>query len=625
VDKTYLRRFVVWGELLRASTSYDIGVERLGASIRRHWQPLAMCLLAALFAAGAEPVRYDLHGRLIPAARASVWLQGATSPFEDITLADDAGHFRFRALLAGTYTLGVFVPGRGELRETIEVGPSQAHSKGRIDLPVDLRNALFESHDSLRRSALVSARELAIPDKARREFANAEKSLGHRDVQSATAHLERAVQLAPGFAEAWNHLGTIAYQSREYARAETCFRRALEANPNAYEPLVNLGGVLLNLRRFEEALEYNRHAVLTHPHDALANSQLGMTYFGLNELDLSRKYLDIAIGIDPAHFSHPQLVLAAIDIRRYQPAAAVNELRQFLKYHPDSPEAPGIKEKIAQLEKPPAPPAQTAAAPPGPAAAYASTGMARSFSETPELAPLSDYAAPSGRHFSVLSKQGHYYLESRDAEDKVRETPIDAVLGSGLHARVLLTRAADGRWMELPIAWYTLESGRYGMSPGFEAPARTEFSRPVSAECLSCHTSQSSGHTTAIGCERCHSSASQPNQAVCLQCHLPSSAPNPGHGATPAGDDPFELNSAAYRLFQSRCYQNSPGKLTCATCHPPHSFSRTLAEYRQVCRSCHPAMHNGAALNCTRCHMPKRRAQDAIEMWVTDHRIQRPL
>jgi len=36
-------------------------------------------------------------------------------------------------------------------------------------------------------------------------------------------------------------------------------------------------------------------------------------------------------------------------------------------------------------------------------------------------------------------------------------------------------------------------------------------------------------------------------------------------------------------------------------------------------------MHNGAPLDCTRCHMPQRQAQDAPGIMVTDHRIQRPL
>ena len=58
----------------------------------------------------------------------------------------------------------------------------------------------------------------------------------------ALASLQRAVEIAPEFAAAWNNMGTIAYQSRNYLRAEECFREALSADPSAYEPLVNLEG-----------------------------------------------------------------------------------------------------------------------------------------------------------------------------------------------------------------------------------------------------------------------------------------------------------------------------------------------------------------------------------------------
>ena len=214
----------------------------------------ALLLVTLSVAVQAEPGRYELRGRLVPETSASVWLNGATSPFEDSTLAGEDGRFRFEQLLAGTYTLGVFVPGRGEMRQTIEVGPSLADSKGRIELRVALRDELFESRDGLRRGALVSARDLAIPEQARREFEQARKKLARHDVPAAVAHLERAVEIAPQFAGAWNHLGTIAYQSHDYPRAESCFRKALAADPDAFEPLVNLGGVLVNLQKLDEAL-----------------------------------------------------------------------------------------------------------------------------------------------------------------------------------------------------------------------------------------------------------------------------------------------------------------------------------------------------------------------------------
>ena len=570
-----------------------------------------LLMMMVVLGARGDAARYELRGRLLPATRASVWLHGATAPFEESTLAGDDGRFRFRDLLAGTYTLGAFVPGRGEMRRTIEVGPSQAGAGKRIELTVGLRDGEFESRDSLRRAAMVSAKELAIPERAHREYEEAGKRLARRDVEGAVAHFERAVELAPQFSEAWNHLGTIAYQARDYTRAETCFHQALDADRDAFQPLVNLGGVSINLSKFEEALQYNLYAALTRPNDALANSQLGMSYFYLGKLDLAHRYLTAAKRLDPAHFSHPQLMLAEIALRRQDRTAAVGELEAFLQYHPDSQEADKINEKLAQLR-----------APSDPAQTFAATGMARTFSEAPELTPR------DGDPYSVLRRDGRYYLQNRRPQGHVRESSIDAAIGSGRHARVLLSRTADGGWMELPLAWYAGEGGRYTAKTGFG----------FSANCLVCHARQNGDRPAAFGCASCHSAAGsgKPGQAVCLQCHLETSGPNSGHGTGAAGedkavgarvlsDDKFELNSATYRLLQSRCYRGSAGKRTCTTSHPAHSISKTLAEYRMVCRGCHPTMHNGSALDCTRCHMPKRQAQDAAQMMVTDHRIQRPL
>jgi tetratricopeptide (TPR) repeat protein len=312
----------------------------------------ALLLVVIAFAVRAETTSYDLRGRLVPPARASVWLHGATAPFEASTLAGDDGHFRFRAIAAGTYTLGAFVPGRGEMHRTIEVGPSQSDAQKRIELTLTVQDGEFESHDSVRRSAMVSAKELAIPERARREYEQAEKKLARREVEEAVTHLNRAVELAPQFAVAWNHLGTIAYQTRDYSRAETCFLKALDADPDFFQPLVNLGGALISLRKFDEALQYNLYAALTRPTDALANSQLGLNYFYLNRLDQGSKYLTLAKKLDPAHFSHPQLVLAEIALRRHDGAAALSELEEFLRYHPDAPEATRIKADIEKLRAP---------------------------------------------------------------------------------------------------------------------------------------------------------------------------------------------------------------------------------------------------------------------------------
>jgi Tfp pilus assembly protein PilF len=279
-----------------------------------------------------------------------VTLFGVTQPFTTSTFTDASGRFTFKKLAAASYTLAVFQPGRGEARQTIEVGPSLADARHRIQLTVTLRDADFDPTSERRRHA-VSARELAIPERALREYLDAHRDLEKHDVEAAEKRLEHAVEVAPRFANAWNTLGTIAYQTHRIPLAEQRFRQALKQDPAAYEPLVNLGGVLVTLHKLDEALEVNVHATLTRPNDALANSQLGMTYFELGQFDSAVKYLERARQIDPGHFSHPQLFLAEIHLRRGQKVEAASVLEDFLRHHPDYPRAEIMRRNIVELRQ----------------------------------------------------------------------------------------------------------------------------------------------------------------------------------------------------------------------------------------------------------------------------------
>jgi tetratricopeptide (TPR) repeat protein len=151
---------------------------------------------------------------------------------------------------------------------------------------------------------------------------------------------------------------------------------------------------------------------------------------------------------------------------------------------------------------------------------------------------------------------------------------------------------------------------------------------------------------------------------VCMQCHLePTSSPLPfqirryeqppfsyrpgeplgdafiyfDHAPTRTRDrdygDKFEIAGAAYRLRKSACFQKS--QMTCVTCHNPHDIprgERAVRHYAAVCRTCHDRAHDGGVprvavagprSTCLDCHMPKRRAEDAVHVVMTDHFIQR--
>ncbi len=144
---------------------------------------------------------------------------------------------------------------------------------------------------------------------------------------------------------------------------------------------------------------------------------------------------------------------------------------------------------------------------------------------------------------------------------------------------------------------------------------------------------------------------------VCMQCHLETTTSPLPHSIRRAGRgyfsyspaeplaayalhfdhppaagraDKFEVVNAVYRLRQSRCFAESSA-MTCTTCHDPHHIDRgeqATARYNQVCRDCHQdspereGVH-GAGADCVACHMPKRVAEDALHVRMTDHRVER--
>ncbi len=304
-------------------------------------------MIALLLLNAALAATFALEGRLEVRHTAEVTLHGATTAFQVTKMVLPGGGFKFDQLSAGSYTLSVAVTGLGESRRTVVVGPGVADGRGRVRVTVradDFNRDVSVGHK-------VPMRLLTLPKAAREQFSKALKCLEKRDSACAEERMLAAVAAAPQYAEAWNSLGTFAYHRQEYFLAAERFRKSLEADPQLYAPLVNLGGVLLNLGEYDDAWKFNVNAVLREPEDALANAQLGMTYLAQNRLDLAEKYLKEARRLDPAHFSHPQLQLAEVHYRRKNWVQAAGEMEEFLRYHPDTPGAPRIRAEIERLRR----------------------------------------------------------------------------------------------------------------------------------------------------------------------------------------------------------------------------------------------------------------------------------
>jgi hypothetical protein len=258
------------------------------------------------------------------------------------------------------------------------------------------------------------------------------------------------------------------------------------------------------------------------------------------------------------------------------------------------------------------------------------------------------------------------------------EQRIAYVIGSGSHALGYLVRIGD-HLFQSPLCYYT-QSRSWGMAPGYELDPHPDFSRPVPAACLLCHSGRPEAlegtlnryedhafSAEGISCDRCHGSSDQHvrrpvsgsivnprrltgsrRDSVCEQCHLAGEVriPNPGKKladympgdsledsytiyvrAQPVGGL-IKVVSHVEQLALSACARQSSGRLWCGTCHNPHQTITNPAEYfRGRCLACHAATlskeHAAEGRNCVACHMRRKPTSDGGHTIFTDHRIAR--
>lgn len=95
------------------------------------------------------------------------------------------------------------------------------------------------------------------------------------DTHAAIQCYERAIALAPDFAEAHANLGMLLDQEGRSAEAERHYRRSISLNPGYGETFMNLGVLLFGQKRFQEAEAAYRRALELTPGNAAAWSNLG--------------------------------------------------------------------------------------------------------------------------------------------------------------------------------------------------------------------------------------------------------------------------------------------------------------------------------------------------------------
>jgi tetratricopeptide (TPR) repeat protein len=202
---------------------------------------LSTCVLVLLSLSSAALACGQAHGQKTIFLRGELlsdsqrFVQMSDYQVELVANGDHTPSTRAQVLPDGTFLLRGATPGTSQIRVLNLRGASVFEQYISVQEGVTVSVRLPEPGGQRAPGGTISARELANPTplKAIREYIAAKKATAAGDAEKSIAHFLRAVEIHPGFMEAWNDLGVAYIKQRRFPAAVEAFRKAAAIDPDS--------------------------------------------------------------------------------------------------------------------------------------------------------------------------------------------------------------------------------------------------------------------------------------------------------------------------------------------------------------------------------------------------------
>ena len=171
-----------------------------------------------------------------------------------------------------------------------------------------------------------------------------------RKYRLAIEQYQRAIEIQPKFAQAYNNLGSVYFLSGSYPEAMEEYKKAIELKPDYAEAYYNLAMVCEAMRDINQAIDCYRMVIGIRPDHERAHQGLGSAYKTQKEYDKAAKEYQRALSINP-HDPITHNLLGNVYILKGKVEEAITQYREALRLKPDYKYALRNLEKATQIEK----------------------------------------------------------------------------------------------------------------------------------------------------------------------------------------------------------------------------------------------------------------------------------
>ena len=166
----------------------------------------------------------------------------------------------------------------------------------------------------------------------------------------AVQHFQKAIELYPQYAEAYQLLGVMHLQAGKFADAEPELQKATELEPNLATAYFALGICRNFMAKYAEAETALLKGLDLNPASADGHYQLANTYWALGRWQDAEVHAQKAVTLKPdiagAHVLEGDIALRKRDLQ-----GALKEYKEALRLDPKGPMAAPTQQMIGKIEQ----------------------------------------------------------------------------------------------------------------------------------------------------------------------------------------------------------------------------------------------------------------------------------
>lgn len=274
-----------------------------------------------------------------PVITATVKLEFEKDGLKDQTLVNKKGEWGFIGLGTGQCIVSATADGYLDASEVVHVAQLEKNKFVTLVLKEDKEKKVRVQNEA----SMV-------------ELEQGNQLYNERKFDEALEFFYKFAELNPNVYQIYFNIGDVYREKGEFDKANEQYAIAMaRAKEKAdvvmqAKALAAYGEICLRQEKFKEAQDFFTQSIALNPKDEILAYNVAEIFFGRNQTDKALEYYQLAAQIKP-EWSEPYLKMGYVYLNKGDMAKAVEQMNEFLKRDPESPQAPVVKSLIESLTK----------------------------------------------------------------------------------------------------------------------------------------------------------------------------------------------------------------------------------------------------------------------------------